>query len=139
MKVVRFLSLSVLSGFCATSSLAQDANANVSPQKAANESRRVLNNFFFIVCFFFLCDFVFFTWLVTLSVSLPTKNTPLLLRFQSSSLEPALHHQRCRLPGLGCADLGKTCPSNKWFRLLGLSCNVVQNNPSFLVSFSLLF
>ena len=67
------------------------------------------------------------------------KNARLLLRFQSSNLEPAWHHQRFRLTGLGCADRGKTCPSNKWFRLLGLSCNVGQNNPSFLVSFSLLF
>ena len=67
------------------------------------------------------------------------KNARSLLRFQSSSLEPAWHHQRFHLTGLGCADRGKTCPSNKWFRLLGLSCNVVQNNPSFLVSFSLLF
>ena len=67
------------------------------------------------------------------------KSARLLLRFQSSSLEPAWHHQRFRLIGLGCADRGKTYPSNKWFRLLGLSCNVGQNNPSFLVSFSLLF
>ena len=67
------------------------------------------------------------------------KNALLLLRFQTSSLEPAWHHQRFRLTELGCADQGKNCPSNKWFRLLGLSCNVVQNNPSFLVSFSLLF
>ena len=86
-----------------------------------------------------LAVFVFFTWLITLSVSLPMKNARLLLRFQSSNLEPAWHHQRFRLIGLDCADRGKTCPSNKWFRLLGLSCNVVQNNPSFLVSFSLLF
>ena len=49
------------------------------------------------------------------------------------------HPAWIRLAGLGCADWGKKCPSNKWFRLLGLSCNVVQNKPSFLVSFSLLF
>ena len=67
------------------------------------------------------------------------KNALSLLGSQSSSLEPAWHHQNFRLTGLDCADRGKTCPSNKWFRLLGLSCNVVQNNPSFLVSFSLLF
>ena len=67
------------------------------------------------------------------------KNARSLLRFLSSSLEPAWHHQRFRLTGLGCADRGKTCPLNKWFRLLELSCNVVQNNSSFLVFFSLLF
>ena len=33
----------------------------------------VFYNFFFIVCFFF-CNFVFFTWLITFSVSLPMKN-----------------------------------------------------------------
>ena len=67
------------------------------------------------------------------------KNARSLLRFQTSSLELAWHHQRFRLTGLDCADPGKTYPLNKWFRLLGLSCNVVQNNPSCLVSFSLLF
>ena len=67
------------------------------------------------------------------------KNARLLLRFLSSNLEPAWHHQRFRLTGLGCADQGKKCPLNKWFRLLELSCNGVQNKPSFLVSFSLLF
>ena len=61
------------------------------------------------------------------------------LHFQTTILVLALHHQRFHLTVQDYADLGKTCPSNKWFRLLGLSCNVVQNNPSFLVSFSLLF
>ena len=79
-KMVKFLLLSVPLGFCAMSSLAQEAKAKAIPNTSAKDFSRDANECCFIVFFIFRC---FFSLL--LSVSLPTLVFLLRLRLRTSN------------------------------------------------------
>ena len=79
-KMVKFLLLSVPLGFCAISSLAQEAKAKAMPNTSAKDFSRDANEYCFIVFFILLC---FFSLLH--SISLPTLNFLSRLHLQTSN------------------------------------------------------